>query len=145
MSPIIKNPENPEKLRQNLFESEFIQSPNTQKSGEPKHKPNKETRIKQENNVNVHSNSYAGVASGTVIWLICSDEIKKTLTEICEVLGIVVLEHPSDIIDFIVCDQQDPGILSIAKACQKQVLTHEWILNCISSRTKAKFSDFLIT
>lgn len=133
-------------MRQNLFESEFLQSsPATQKTVESGFKPIKETRHKQELTTNVHSNSYAGIVSDTVIWLICSEELKKTLTEICEVLGIVVLEHPSDIIDFIVCDHQDPGIVSISKECQKKLLSHEWILKCLTTRTKVKFSDFLIT
>lgn len=131
---------------QTLVESEFkMDSQGVVKSDQLVRRMNNGgDRLKRENDVKVHTNSYAGAAIGTVIWLICGDELKNVMHEICDVLGILVLEQPSDIIDFIVCDHYNSTISNLAQLSEKPVLGCEWLLECLNTRSKAKTSEFLL-
>jgi len=133
-----------------LFEKDFVMfSPGAQEFDDPVPRVSDEDRAKnrkpREIELKVHTNSYAGVAKGTVIWLICETELKDAMHEICEVLGILVLEHPSDIIDYLVCEHYDSNIRNLSQLCEKPVLRYEWLIECLNTRSKAKTLHFLLS
>ena len=89
------------------------------------------------------SNSYSGLCTGIMIWLKTSFEFHTILVEICDVLGIIVLEQDVTLVDYLVCDSLNEEVSYLAEAYNKPVIKQEWLLECVSKREKLNTNEFL--
>lgn len=92
-----------------------------------------------------HSSSYSGLCTGIMIFLKTSFEFQTILTEICDVLGIIVFDQDMSLVDYLVCESLNEEISYLAEAYNKPVVKQEWLLECVNKRAKLNANEFLFS